>query len=163
MDSTSCYRVSDNIYLNMPPRMDDGRHFTDYRNNNHVHSFRISQIRNKNPGVNNSYSVRQYFINNGEDIISSHRKFINCRNRSDQNKTISSPHLTELECDKFKCTHKNINNKGLGHGYLNQLLPKLSKSNDIDDLSCQGRLSICNKASGVQPFDPYKNIEEKLL
>ena len=27
----SCYKASNNKYFNCPPRMDDGRHFTDYR------------------------------------------------------------------------------------------------------------------------------------
>ena len=29
----SCYKTGDNKHLQCPPRMDDGRHFTDYRPN----------------------------------------------------------------------------------------------------------------------------------
>ena len=30
---SSCYKTSNNKYFNLPPRMDDARHFTDYRPN----------------------------------------------------------------------------------------------------------------------------------
>ena len=34
----SCYKTSNNKYFKCPPRMDDGRHFTDYRPNCHVNN-----------------------------------------------------------------------------------------------------------------------------
>ena len=34
----SCYKACNNKHFNCPPRMDDGRHFTDYRPNCHVNN-----------------------------------------------------------------------------------------------------------------------------
>ena len=31
MNSAGCYKTTNNKYFNCPPRMSDGRHFTDYR------------------------------------------------------------------------------------------------------------------------------------
>ena len=33
---SSCYKTSNNKYAKCPPRMDDGRHFTDYRPNHEI-------------------------------------------------------------------------------------------------------------------------------
>ena len=34
----SCHKTSDNKHFDCPPRMDDGRHFTDYRSNCHINN-----------------------------------------------------------------------------------------------------------------------------
>ena len=41
--SNICKKTSNNKYFNCPPRMDDGRHFTDYRPNDRVNNL----IRNR--------------------------------------------------------------------------------------------------------------------
>ena len=35
---STCYKTSDNKFMDCPPRMADGRHFTDYRPNCHTNN-----------------------------------------------------------------------------------------------------------------------------
>ena len=62
--SNICKKTSNNKYFNCPPRMDDGRHFTDYRPNNHVNNL----IRNRNNSVA-SFEYRQFLIHNASRIM----------------------------------------------------------------------------------------------
>ena len=61
---SNCYKTSDNKHPECPPRMDDGRHFTDYRPNNLVNNL----IRNRNNAVP-SFDYRQFLIHNATRIM----------------------------------------------------------------------------------------------
>ena len=62
MMHTSCERASDNRVSNCPPRMDDGRHFTDYRP-------RCMANFTLNDESLNSFEYRQYLIKNADSIM----------------------------------------------------------------------------------------------
>ena len=62
--SNICKKTSNNKYFNCPPRMDDGRHFTDYRPNDHINNL----IRNRNNTVP-SFEYRQFLIHNASKIM----------------------------------------------------------------------------------------------
>ena len=55
-------KVSNNKYSGCPPRMDDGRHFTDYRPNCYLDT--LVSIPSKS-----NYEARQYMIHHGSDIM----------------------------------------------------------------------------------------------
>ena len=61
---SSCYKTTNNKYFNAPPRMSDGRHFTDYRPS-HELNMKISQDND----INDSYEYRQFLIDNGEKLM----------------------------------------------------------------------------------------------
>lgn len=59
-----CDKTSNNKYFNCPPRMADGRQFTDYRPNCYVNNL----LRYNNRTMS-SYEYRQFLINNGSELM----------------------------------------------------------------------------------------------
>ena len=66
---SNCYRTSNNKFLNAPPRMADGRHFTDYRPN----CFINNRIKVDNKLVN-SYDYRMFLTRNADKLIELNQK-----------------------------------------------------------------------------------------
>lgn len=64
----SCYGTSDNKHFDCPPRMDDGRHFTDYRPSCH----REDLLKADNQ-ISNSFNYRQFLQHNGKTIMDKSR------------------------------------------------------------------------------------------
>ena len=60
----SCYKSSNNKKFKCPPRMDDGRHFTDYRANCHVNN--LVRANNK---ILNSHEYRMFLTHNAKKIM----------------------------------------------------------------------------------------------
>ena len=65
----SCYRTSNNKHFASPPRMADGRHFTDYRANYNLNN----QIKTDN-GVANSFEFKAFLCDNGNNIRELNKK-----------------------------------------------------------------------------------------
>jgi hypothetical protein len=65
----SCTKTSNNKHFNCPPRMDDGRHFTDYRP--HCHMENLIQHDN---GMHNSFQTRLFLTQNATKLIELNRK-----------------------------------------------------------------------------------------
>jgi hypothetical protein len=63
-----CYKTSNNKWFSCPPRMDDARHFTDYRPNCHMNNL----VRTNNEIVN-SYDYRQFLTRNADKLIDLNR------------------------------------------------------------------------------------------
>ena len=59
-----CDKTSNNKYFNCPPRMSDGRHFTDYRPNCYVNNL----LRYNNRTMS-SYEYRQFLTQNAENLM----------------------------------------------------------------------------------------------
>ena len=70
-----CYRTSNNKYFQAPPRMDDSRHFTDYRPDCHVNNL----IKNDNK-VFNSYEYRLFLTRNAEKLMDANRQYAFLKN-----------------------------------------------------------------------------------
>jgi len=83
-----CNKTSNNKYFNCPARMDDGRHFTDYRPNSELNK----EIIYSN-NVRNSYNARQFLISNATKIME-----LNNENAKKQNNCL-------------ECNAKEIHNK----------------------------------------------------
>ena len=56
---STCYKTSDNKYFGCPPKMSDGRHFTDYRPN----CFLNGMVREENK-LTNSFQFRNFLQQN---------------------------------------------------------------------------------------------------
>jgi hypothetical protein len=65
----SCYNTSNNKHPKCPPRMDDGRHFTDYR----PHCY-VNNLVQQNNQIHNSYQMRMFLTHNANDIMQLNRK-----------------------------------------------------------------------------------------
>ncbi len=61
-----CYKTTNNKYFNCPPRMDDGRHFTDYRPNCFLNNLLAG-----NNNLQNSFELRTFLTNNAVDLMNS--------------------------------------------------------------------------------------------
>ena len=66
---SSCYKTSNNKFFNAPPRMSDGRHFTDYRP-----SYELNMKISADNELDDSYKYRQFLIDNGEKLMDINKK-----------------------------------------------------------------------------------------
>ena len=105
--------ASNNKYFNCPPRMADGRHFTDYRPN-----CDLNQLSNV---TSNEY--RNNLINNAESIMENNRKLMcdkNCCGKCVEGYDVGTmlPEQTNVVCDAEKCQLMMNHADGLGQGRL---------------------------------------------
>lgn len=72
----TCFKTSDNKHIQCPPRMSDGRHFTDYRPSNFINDL----IRADN-NISNSLTYRKFLQENANALIDKQRHIacvLNC-------------------------------------------------------------------------------------
>jgi hypothetical protein len=65
---STCYRASDNLYNNCPPKMSDGRHFTDYRS-----QCKINALINKSGDVTHGFDQRMLLTRSADRFIEAQR------------------------------------------------------------------------------------------
>ena len=115
----SCYKTTDNKYNSCPPRMDDARHFTDYRPNCTINN--IIKLKNNNI---NSHDYRQFLIANASKIMELNRKSIcdlNCCGPCD----FKEPAFQQsVKCNKNNCERKEVDAKGIGLEVVHNDVPK---------------------------------------
>lgn len=111
-----CERPSNNQYFNCPPRMSDGRHFTDYRP-------RCTQQYQDKVGnrLMSSYEQRMYLTTNAEEIIKSNARGAYLMNRCgpcvepyDQGTMV--PEFEKQTCNSRTCSFGVNDAFGLGLG-----------------------------------------------
>jgi hypothetical protein len=76
IENSSCFKTSDNKHLQCPPRMADGRHFTDYRPSNFINDL----IRADN-NISNSLHYRVFLQQNANSLMDRQRQIacqLNC-------------------------------------------------------------------------------------
>lgn len=128
-DCKLCTKPSDNQEFNCPPKMSDGRHFTDYRPRcalNSRSNYVINDPKEKHGFTSpplNSYDFRQYMIEKGEMLIEMNRENAFQRNMcgpcmSDPTVDVGTmlPEQTMITCNKNACTVGLNDPKGLGLG-----------------------------------------------
>ena len=99
----NCYKTSNNKYFSCPPRMDDGRHFTDYRGNCFVNNI----IRNNND-IMNSFQYRSFLTNNADELMNLNREYAcqkNCCGPCQQPYDLGTmmPSETNVNCGSAQC------------------------------------------------------------
>jgi hypothetical protein len=102
-------KVTDNVELDFPARMSDGRQFTDYSQN--------CLMNNRITGSKGSWLDRYYLINNGEAIHSkimtgvvSSTKCTKCTDNT------VLPVQTVINCSPVGCNYKLNDPSGIGQG-----------------------------------------------
>ena len=112
----SCYKACNNKHFNCPPRMDDGRHFTDYRPNCHVNNL----VRGNN-AVLNSHEYRMFLTHNANKLMDLNRTYTTQKNgcgpcMKPYNTGTMLPEQTVQVCNNKSCNSDFVNDKGLGLG-----------------------------------------------
>ena len=113
----TCYKTSNNKYQDCPPRMDDARHFTDYRPVCDINN----SIKSDNE-IENSQNYRLFLQENASQLIESNRKFacmMNCCGPCEKVEEFESTMLPEKiiqKCNERTCTFNEINSRGIGLG-----------------------------------------------
>ena len=105
-----CYKSSNNKYNELPPRMSDGRHFTDYRSNCLVNNLIISNNRNLS-----SREFKDFLMNNANSLRQINRTYINQKNGiPDTNYSSYQPPKYRVYCNNYNCRKVLENPKGFG-------------------------------------------------
>ena len=130
-----CYKTSNNKYFNCPPRMADGRHFTDYRPNCYVNN--LLRANNK---LYNSFEYRTFLTNNANNLMNLNRAYAcqknccgPCKKPYEQGTML--PEQSEVTCNSNVCdvSVTNINGLGQGRNYGNG-----GNKNDKGCKHCEG-------------------------
>ena len=138
----NCYRTSNNKFFNAPPRMSDGRHFTDYRPSCDSNN----SVRNGN-NITNSYDYRMFLTRNASQLIEVNNKHnyakngtFNCKKPYAQG--TMAPELDKQVCNETNCavSRNDENGIGLGRTYSVQpndlLTPFTSPEYKLDNNKC---------------------------
>lgn len=125
-----CYKTSDNKFFGCPPRMADGRHFTDYRPNCYVNNL----VKAEN-GIQNSFQYRLFLSQNADqlmDINRGHACQKNCCSPCQEpfQQGTLLPEETKQVCDKHSCRFipNDQNGLGLGRVYSNEKCDNLPEA-----------------------------------
>jgi hypothetical protein len=121
---SSCNKGSNNKYFKCPPRMSDGRHFTDYRPSCHVNNM----IRANNKKLN-SFEYRNFLTKNANELMDLNRKYACQQNgcgpcKEPYNQGTMLPEQSIKKCNNNSCNTDFVNDNGLGQGrqYSNNTL-----------------------------------------
>jgi hypothetical protein len=112
----SCNRTTNNKYFNCPPRMADGRHFTDYRA-----SCNIMNTLHSTNNITSSFQSREFLTDNANKLIELNRKQAcekNCCGPCVEpyNQGTMLPERNIEQCSKTTCDFKVLNENGIGLG-----------------------------------------------
>ena len=106
----SCDKGCDNKYYNCPPRMADGRHFTDYRP-------KCAANFESQPHPMSSYDYRMFLTEHAEEIINKNREvafnMVGCAPCSLADVV---PENIVQTCNNRTCSYEVIDSTGLGIG-----------------------------------------------
>lgn len=150
--TSHCNRTTDNKHFDCPPKMADGRHFTDYRPSCDIDV----AIRNDN-SIKNNFQYRKFLQTNGVDIMNINRQHscmknccTPCSTNSDNfNGGTMLPEKYLVECDEHTCTRKLNDPKGLGDGRVYYKEP----------LECAGFPAVWPNVQGVNKCaSPHDNF-----
>ncbi len=148
----SCYKTSDNKHFGCPPRMADGRHFTDYRPHCYVDNLIIAEN-----GINNSFNYRNFLQQNAGQLMEINRKYVcnkNCCLPCTQGNGTMLPESNKFVCNKNSCRLVNNDPNGIGTG-------RVHSENDPNQCATLG---VCGKPANPNAcmtpqdaFDYYPN------
>lgn len=116
-----CTKSSNNKFSSCPPRMSDGRMFTDYRPRCIANFAVTGGDLEGNYDLPNSYEYRQFLINNADNIMSKNRQnaYNNnacgpCTNPYNEGTMLNEQNT--VKCDANKCSFYSNDVLGLGTG-----------------------------------------------
>jgi len=109
-NKNTCHKTTNNKYFQCPPRMSDGRHFTDYRSSVYVNDL----IRSTNKTGSN-YEYRQFLIHNADSLIKMNNEYMNYMNGCSECNATQVPFKTEcfINQNYSNCYLKDDNGIGI--------------------------------------------------
>ena len=118
MENLECYKTSNNKHFGCPPRMSDGRHFTDYRPNCHINNI----IRTGN-NVMNSFQYRTFLTRNAGELMDLNRGYACMKNccgpcKEPFHSINTLPEVNKVKCNKNNCEIIGFDPNGLGQGRI---------------------------------------------
>lgn len=111
-----CYRTANNKYFTAPPRMADGRFFTDYRPN-----YKLNNMILKDNNVENSFDYRMFLTQNAEKIMELNWRHAYIKNgvfkcKSPYQTGTMLPEVDRIQCNAQTCNIVSNDENGLGRG-----------------------------------------------
>lgn len=154
----SCYKTSNNKHFKCPPRMDDGRHFTDYRPNCHVNN--LMRSNNVTP---NSFQYRQFLTHNATKLMDLNRTYTTQKNgcgpcKKPYHQGTMLAEQSVKSCNANSCNTQVVNKNGLGQG----------RQYSNEDVACKGwpealpvnqPYNCCAKSNDL--FNYYNHVDSK--
>ena len=118
MENIECYKTSNNKHFGCPPRMADGRHFTDYRPSCHINNI----IRTGN-NVMNSFQYRLFLTRNANELMDINRQYACKKNccgpcQEPYHSINTLPEVNKVKCDAHNCEIVAFDPNGLGQGRI---------------------------------------------
>lgn len=111
-----CDKTSNNKYFNCPPRMSDGRHFTDYRQSDYVNN-----LLRMTAHINGSYQYRQFLIHNATNLIMANNEYAKDKNGCHPCNFKPVEFKRECDVDLSNMHCKTIHHNGIGTQYKSGL------------------------------------------
>ena len=152
---SSANRTTDNKHFHCPPRMDDGRHFTDFRSNCH-----FNNLVRANNAVMNSHDYRMFLTNNARGLMELNRSYACQKNGcgprpGKEQPSTMLPEQTMQICNNKSCNVEFVNKNGLGQG----------RKYDQEPIDCPAPTGIpvnqpynCSADNG-KPFNYYNQVD----
>ena len=155
---SSCHKTSNNKYSKCPPRMDDGRHFTDYRPNCHINNL----VRSNN-GILNSHQYRMFLQRNSDKLMNLNRTYASQKNscgpcQNEYNQGTMLAEQAKSSCNNKSCNTDFVNKEGLGLG--RQYDSNSQKCENWPESLPVGKSSNCC-ADSNSLFNYYNHIDSK--
>lgn len=147
MSCSECERESDNKHFQCPPKMADGRAFTDYKPRCSVLS---SMLQNRQM---NTYELRQYMINNAEALMNQSRSAAESMNACGPcvhpwNQGTMLPEESTVKCNASSCSISMNDPTGLGQGRDYGITPDTQFINKMQARDATMRNSPTNCCTG---------------
>ena len=146
-DCSACNKTSNNKFFDCPPRMDDGRHFTDYR----TQCTQNNQLWRQG-NVKSSFDYRMYLTRNADKLLDAEREKAGLRNScgpcmEPYDVGTMLPEKNMVTCNQSTCSVNLNNEEGLGTGRqydTNVQKPAVSPENNSTSVPCCGTPSDMN-------------------
>lgn len=159
-----CERPSNNKFFNCPPRMSDGRHFTDYRPR--CTQQYLDKIENN---IQSSYDHRLYLQRNADELIARNAKEAYQLNQcgpcvEPYDVGTMLPELEKQVCNERTCSF-NVNDPyglGLGRNYgteqVNKFNQKLVEEKTKDTLNFKESTQCCGTIQDDLEYFPINKL-----
>ena len=152
-----CGKVSNNKHFGCPARMDDARHFTDYKPNCHLNNV----LRTQNQ-ILNSYDYRMYLTNNASQLMDYNRKLacdLNCCSSCMQPYDVGTmlPEKKMTQCSATGCVTAPSVFEGIGTGRRysdeEEVCPGVNNMNDMSN--------CCAPYNDLSNYYPDSKIQDE--
>lgn len=162
---SSCERESDNKYEACPAKMADGRAFTDYKPRCAVHSSLMESGHASGKALN-SYELRQFLINNAENIMEKSRTQAQTQNNCGPcvqpwNKGTMLPEQSMVKCNTSTCSVSTNDPNGLGRGRDYGIAPDAAFVGKMEQRNAQMGPNVCTGYDEDIKYYPLAPVAEE--